>query len=746
MRDVKVRVITDTDKANKDIKKTTKEVDNLKKSSDKSVKSSKGMASGLTKSFGALKTGILGAIPALRSFSTALISTGVGAIVVAIGGLVALFKQAADEGAEFGKEMSTLRAITGNTTEELSKLSKQAKELGGSTQFTASEVVKLQTELAKLGFVVSDIENSTPAILDLAASLEIDLASAAEFAGSIVRSFGLSTEETARVVDVMSLSTSTSALNFDALRESLKLAAPIARATNVPLEKTTALLGVLANNGLKGSIAGTGLAKIFIELNKKGLTLEEALNKVNSSSNKLGAAVELVGTIGAKSLATLANSAGDIDTLTESLGNAEGAARAMAEVRLDNLAGDTTKLSSAWSGLLLSIEDGNGILNKISRGAIQVLTASIEGLRVGFSFMSATFRNFFNFIPSAFSSAKDIVVGGFGVMLSNIKIFSSNATLALSKIPIIGEAIDVSQVTSNLKSAEKALKESQDRILKGVEDFNEASNTITRTGILKTMVEMEQSQNDNTKIKEGVNNDLITPTEDEEETDDDGVPSDIKKKEKATAGFFSMMQLDRIKSIQDANAKKKKLEDEALKEDKKRRAEDLANFKSTEDAKNAVRNAGLDAISQGFSILAGLAEESKELQAASIIAENATGIAKNIINTNAANARLTLEGGVAAPALITANNIRMGIGIASSVAAAAKGLSQLGKSGGGERGDSSEGGVQAPSFNLVEGSEGNSIQQSIEGQGNQPLKAYVVSGEITSQASLDRQIQDSSSI
>ena len=167
-----------------------------------------------------------------------------------------------------------------------------------------------------------------------------------------------------------------------------------------------------------------------------------------------------------------------------------------------------------------------------------------------------------------------------------------------------------------------------------------------------------------------------------------------------------------------------------------------ANDQATADAKKAIQEASLDAVATGFSILAGFAEENKELQAASIIAENAVGIAKNIINTNAANAKLTLEGGVAAPALITANNIRMGIGIASSVAAAAKGLAALNESGD-TSGGAAAGGAEAPAFNLVEGTESNAIQDSITNQDN-AVKAIVVSGDVTTAQSADRNAVDSS--
>ncbi len=93
-------------------------------------------------------------------------------------------------------------------------LTLQAKKLGASTAFTASEVLELQTNLAKIGFTTDDILNATGATLDLAAALGIDLASAAEFAVSVVSSFGLSTDETQRVVDTLALSTSKAAVDF----------------------------------------------------------------------------------------------------------------------------------------------------------------------------------------------------------------------------------------------------------------------------------------------------------------------------------------------------------------------------------------------------------------------------------------------------------------------------------------------------------------------------------------------------
>lgn len=85
-----------------------------------------------------------------------------------------------------------------------------------------------------------------------------------------------------------------------------------------------------------------------------------------------------MGVVGAKSLLNLASKSKDIDRLTDSFENSAGAAKEMAEVRLDNLAGDTTKLGSAWEGFLLSIEDGEGRFNGIMRSIVKATTSLLN--------------------------------------------------------------------------------------------------------------------------------------------------------------------------------------------------------------------------------------------------------------------------------------------------------------------------------------------------------------------------------
>ena len=425
---------------------------NASKDLNKGTVAAKGL-SGSLKGVGASANLATGGIKAM---TMALLSSGVGALVVGLGALVAGIGGLISKSAQYEKALSGLKAVTGATTEDIAKMSQQAKDLGSSTAFTASQVVSLQTELAKLGFKTDDIQNSTASILDLAAALEVDLGEAAEFAGSLVRSFGLTTLDTQRIVDVMALSTSSSALNFESLRESLKLVAPVAKAVNVPVEKTTALLAVLADRGLKGSIAGTGLAKTFIMLSKQGMTLEQGLDKLKASGGDLNTAIDMVGVVAAKTFLTLAGGQGDIAGLEESFNNASGAAKTLADERLNNLTGDITILSSAWEGFVLGLEDGTGGLNRIARGSIQFLTNAIGFLKEQ---IEKTVVSWDLTMLSIEWSGKKINQAWerfklFGAQLAS---FGTDAKEALADVPFFGGMIDKEALAEERKAIDKRL-------------------------------------------------------------------------------------------------------------------------------------------------------------------------------------------------------------------------------------------------------------------------------------------------
>lgn len=276
-------------------------------------------------------------------------SMSVTAPILAMGGAsFAVFKN-------FEAEMSKVKAVSGATAEEFKALSDNAKKLGASTMFSASQVAQLQTEFAKLGFSATEITKVTESTLALAQASGSDLARAAEVAGSTLRAFGLDASETGRVTDVMAASFSTSALDMDKFAESMKYVAPVAKSAGMSLEQTSAMLAVLANNGIKGSQAGTALRRIISELGATGGDVEGAIANLAKTGLNLADAKDEVGRSAQSALLILAEGVDQIDPLTNSFENSAGAAQDMANIMGDTAFGAGKRLESAMEGLGISL-------------------------------------------------------------------------------------------------------------------------------------------------------------------------------------------------------------------------------------------------------------------------------------------------------------------------------------------------------------------------------------------------------
>lgn len=410
----------------------------------------------------------------IRAMTMALISSGVGAIVVAIGGLVAGIGGLINKSREFSKAMSNLKAVSGATQEQFDQLKANAIALGSSTAFTATQVAELQTEFAKLGFTTPQIIAVSEATLDLAAATGTDLAEAAAVAGATLKGFGMSAAETGRMADVMAKSFSSSALDMEKFRESMKLVAPIAATVKVPIEQATAALSILADRGVAGSMAGTQLRRIMSDLAQKtgkdfatSLKISaDRLANASTEAEKLAIAKELVGDRAKGSLIALAENREELDKLTKAYEESGGAAKEMAEIQLDNLDGSLTKLSSAWDGFMLSLEDGNGILSKIGRWIVDLATHSIVKLQEGLKDVSEGWIRtvqvgelagvWFESIPATIRSA-----------YLSLQEFGLEARLAMEKIPFWGNAED----TANLNAQLEVVRGQQKLALKDLQVF-----------------------------------------------------------------------------------------------------------------------------------------------------------------------------------------------------------------------------------------------------------------------------------
>lgn len=339
------------------------------------------------------------AIQGLSSaFSGLGLSLGwIGAVTMAVQTLSQVFKKFTSVNADLDQSMANLYAISGATTEEMQLLRDQAIKIGGSTKYTANQIVSLDTELSKLGFTIYEIQNSVDSIQNLASALGVDLAESAALSGAALRMFGFDASEMSRVTNVLALSASASALDFGSLQLALPYVGATAKNAGVSIEQLAAYMGVLSDNGLAATTIGTSLRDIFLDLSAKGLTWEQAMNKINTATDKNAMASQLFGKTSATAAVILAANSTRIENLnTQLLGASEGlgAATDMSLKQLDNIKGDVVLLSSAWDGLLLKIGERSKFLEKIQRPIVQFLTRFVNALANGSPFMNKMKDNF----------------------------------------------------------------------------------------------------------------------------------------------------------------------------------------------------------------------------------------------------------------------------------------------------------------------------------------------------------------
>jgi hypothetical protein len=308
---------------------------------------------------------------------------------------------------DFDKAMKGLQAITNGTESEMTALRNSALKLGATTPRTAAEVAGLQTELAKLGFTSREIIDTTESVIALSIATGSDLARAADIAGSTLRGFGLDAKESQRVVDVMAKGFSTSALAIDNFSESMKYVAPVATQAGFTIEETTAMLAKLADAGIRGSMAGTSLRMIMLKMAQAGLTGMDGFNKMAKSGITLAEANDEVGQRAQTALLILSKQKDEVAKLTEVYNNAQGAVQEMADIMADNLAGDVDKATSAWEGLILSFDNGGGVITKVSRKLVQLWTGLLEFLKLYNTDLDDLSKSLFN-EEMAKSYAKDI--------------------------------------------------------------------------------------------------------------------------------------------------------------------------------------------------------------------------------------------------------------------------------------------------------------------------------------------------
>jgi hypothetical protein len=270
---------------------------------------------------------------------------------------------------EFEFVMAKVNAISGATEEEFAALTSTAEELGRTTFFTAEQVGQLQLNFSKLGFSAQEIIEAQEATLALATATGSDLARSATVAASAIRGFGLDASETQRVVDVMAVAFSTSALDIEKFQTSMTKVAPIAKAAGFSIEDTTAIMAKLSDAGIEASIAGTSLRNILLKMQDPTSDLSKAFGRTVHSLDELipamrafreegGSMAEVLEVVDLRQAAAFEIMLAGSDILTEYRNNLKGSsgeAQRMANIVGDTLQGAFLKFKSALQGLSISI-------------------------------------------------------------------------------------------------------------------------------------------------------------------------------------------------------------------------------------------------------------------------------------------------------------------------------------------------------------------------------------------------------
>jgi TP901 family phage tail tape measure protein len=280
---------------------------------------------------------------------------------------------------DFEQANANLASVLGTTRKSITDLTDEAKRLGETTVYTASQVTLLQTELAKLGFDKKQIIDMTEYVLQFATATGAQLPEAAALAGSALRAFGLQSNEIERVVSTMAVATSKSALDFGYLQTAMSTVAPVAKTFGFSIEKTTALLGALANSGFDASTAATSTRNILLNLADANGKLAQSLGRpvkslddlvpafiqLKNSGVDLNETLELTDKRSVAAFNTFLDNAQSINTLRDSITGAGDDLEKMVETRMDTLQGSTLLLQSAWQGLMLSFSGSTSIFKKL---------------------------------------------------------------------------------------------------------------------------------------------------------------------------------------------------------------------------------------------------------------------------------------------------------------------------------------------------------------------------------------------
>ena len=321
---------------------------------------------------------------------------------------------------DFEQTMSGVKAIAGATDDEFQKLTQSALEMGAKTKFTTTEAAQALTYMGMAGWKTDEMISGLPGIMNLAAASGEDLASVSDIVTDAMTSFKMSAGEAGEFADVLAAAASNSNTNVGKMGYTFKYVAPLAGALGYNIQDTALAIGAMADSGIKGEQAGTSLRALFTRLVSPTKDVNEAMavlsqhveggfSAIDASTGKMKPlrtvltdlrkgfkglseaekgkiASDLAGQEAMSGLLAIVNESDEkFDSLAKSIDDSHDAAEKMAKIRLDNLAGDLTYLSSAWDGFTKNLLSGSASsgLRDITQEVTKLINQFNENIKDG---------------------------------------------------------------------------------------------------------------------------------------------------------------------------------------------------------------------------------------------------------------------------------------------------------------------------------------------------------------------------
>lgn len=341
--------------------------------------------------------------------------------------------------------MSRVQAVTRSTAAEIAALRAIAKDLGGTTEFSATQVASGLEYLGRAGFGAANSIAAIPAVLDLATAASMDLGRAADVASNIMSGFGIAAERAGDVADLLAVASSSANTDVSQLGAAMKYVGPVAAQLGISMGDAAAAVGVLSDAGIQGQQAGTALRAILARLVKPTKEAEAAIKGLGLTVADLNPATksltEIVDTLAASNMsaaeattifgvealaAILALSAGSekLTDLTDKYNDVTGAVSEMAGVMRDNIQGDLQSLASAWEAVTIAMGEA-GVTNAL-RSRLQGITGMLRDLAANMDTVAQAASDMWTIITApthlvqeVFRTLSEAIQGYLGVDIAN---------------------------------------------------------------------------------------------------------------------------------------------------------------------------------------------------------------------------------------------------------------------------------------------------------------------------------------